>query len=276
MDFYLRHSALTDPGPYKSMFDGLPADVAALSTIIRGVLVHRDETEWLFGFALPAERRDEANIRYASAILERLGSLDERPAEQRFAGTCRDFALLLCAMLRSTGVPARLRAGFGGYFTPGFFDDHWVVEYWTDGQGWRLADAQVGGLAREPYRISFDPADVPRDGFVVGGRAWLDCRAGLRDPAHFGVSVANLTGMWEVQGNVVRDLAALNRVETLPWDDWGLIPRHYDTITDDDKALLDRAARLSADGGPLDEARELYASDDRLHVSPAVGVPAAG
>jgi hypothetical protein len=33
-------------------------------------------------------------------------------------------------MLREAGIPARARAGFAGYFTDGFFDDHWVVEVW--------------------------------------------------------------------------------------------------------------------------------------------------
>jgi hypothetical protein len=35
----------------------------------------------------------------------------------------------------------------------------------------------------------------------------------------------------EIQGNVVRDLANLNRIETLPWDNWGLIPTHYDRLS---------------------------------------------
>ena len=28
-------------------------------------------------------------------------------------------------------------------------------------------------------------------------------------------------GYWFIAGNLVRDLAALNKVELLPWDDWG-------------------------------------------------------
>jgi hypothetical protein len=55
----------------------------------------------------------------------------------------------------------------------------------------------------------------------------------------------------EVQSNVIRDLANLNRVETLPWDNWGLIPVHYDQLDPGDIELLDDIAAISAAGGPL-------------------------
>jgi Transglutaminase-like superfamily len=269
LDFYRRHSTLTDPGEHRARLGGLPADVAALGAIVRGVVVHRDETSWMHGFDLPAERRDEANTRWVRAILGYVGDPRERPAPLRFAGTCRDFSILLCALLREVGVPARLRAGFAGYFTAGFFDDHWVVEYWSDTYGWRLADGQLAGGAAKAYNVDVDPLDVPRDAFLVGGQAWRDCRRGDRDPGRFGVGVAGITGMWEVQGNVVRDLAALARVETLPWDDWGVIGRHFDDLADDDRDLLDRAAAVSAAGGPFDAARTMLDADDRLR-PPAV------
>jgi hypothetical protein len=58
--------------------------------------------------------------------------------------------------------------------------------------------------------------DVPRDAFLVGGQAWQECRTGGRNLDRIATSAAGLTGLWEVQGNVIRDLAALNRVEALP------------------------------------------------------------
>lgn len=263
-EFYRSHSPFTDPGDLSGLLVGLPPDIEALSGIVRGVVAHRDETSWLFGFELPEQRRDEARLRHVRAILGLLGDLRERPAETRFAGTCRDFAILLCAMLRASGVPARLRCGFAGYFTLGFFDDHWVVEYWHDEHGWRLADAQIAGAAREAYQVEFDPMDVPRGEFLVAGAAWLACRGGDRDPEVFGVSSANLSGMVEIQGSVVRDLAALNSVETLPWDDWGIIERPYPDLTEEELALLDRAADIGRHGGPFEQALELYRTEPRL------------
>jgi hypothetical protein len=264
LDYYRGHSRITEPGAGTQLLTGLPADPAALATVIGGVLVHRDET-WRFGFTLPEQRRDEANTRYVEAILAHLGTLDERRPEQRFAGTCRDFAVLLCALLREAGVPARARAGFAGYFTDGFFDDHWVVEVWNDDSGWYLVDAQVASAPKGTYTDAVvDPLDVPRDAFLVGGQAWQECRDGSRELDRIGTSAAGLTGLWEVQGNVVRDLANLNRVETLPWDNWGLIPVHYDHLQSADIDLLDSVAVVSAAGGPLRQTTDAYLGDPRL------------
>jgi hypothetical protein len=270
LDYYRRHSRSTDPGAKRHVLSGLPADAAALAEVIGGVLVHRDHT-WRFGFALPEQRRDEANARYVEAILTYLGTLDERRPEDRFAGTCRDFTVLLCAMLREAGVPARARAGFAGYFSDGFFDDHWVVEVWDGNRGWYLIDAQIASTPKGTYTdADIDPLDLSRDAFLVGGKAWQECRAGRCELDRIGTSAAGLTGMWEVQGNVIRDLASLNRVETLPWDDWGLIPTHYDNLEPADIDLLDQIAAVSAAGGPLQQATRTYRSDPRLPVPTSI------
>ena len=121
------------------------------------------------------------------------------------------------------------------------------------------------------YRVDFDPLDVPRDQFLVAGQAWLECRAGRRDPDRVGTSAASLTGMWEIQGSVVRDLANLNRVETLPWDNWGLIPTHYDQLAAVDVELLDHLAEVGAAGGPLARVTEAYGIDARLAVPTDLG-----
>lgn len=55
---------------------------------------------------------------------------DPRPQLDRVAGCCRDHSLMLTAMLRQRGVPARTVIGFAGYFTPPFHHDHVVVDYW--------------------------------------------------------------------------------------------------------------------------------------------------
>jgi len=274
LEHYRQHSALTDPGSMRHLFSGLPPDAGALAEVVGGVMVHRDCTR-RFGFALPEERRDEANARHVEAILSYLGTLDERRPEERFAGTCRDFTVLLCAMLRAAGVPARARAGFAGYFVDGFFDDHWVVEAWDGERGWHLVDAQLAGVPTGTYTdLDVDPLDVSRDAFLVGGQAWQECRDGRRTLDSIGTSAAGLTGLWEVQGNVVRDLANLNHVETLPWDAWGLIPIHYDQLDPDDIDLLDRVAAVSAAGGPLRRAADAYRSDPRLPAPASLAAPA--
>jgi hypothetical protein len=122
-------------------------------------------------------------------------------------------------MLRHQGRPARARCGFGAYFLPDHFEDHWVCEVWEPAQDrWVLVDSQLDVFQQQALAISFDPLDVPRDQFIVAGKAWEMCRAGQADPACFGIF--DMHGLWFIWGNVVRDFLALNKVEILPWDWW--------------------------------------------------------
>ncbi|WP_419997351.1 transglutaminase domain-containing protein [Streptomyces boninensis] len=272
--FCTAQSAASDPGDFDD--SGLPAEPAALARLVRGLVIHREEAADRYGVELAADRKAAAaETRYADEILaldrERSGgeplAKAPRPPADRFAGTCRDFALLHCALLRHTGTPARIRCGFGTYFMPGFHDDHWVTEWWDEARGWTLTDPQVlpDEAAAWQWELDFDPYDVPRDRFLVGGDAWRRCRTGRADPATFGVSVVNLTGLPEVQCNVVKDLAALNGVEVLPWDGWGLADADLELVGPADYALLDAAAAAGAEGDFV-AARRLYAENEGLRV----------
>ncbi|QIB42895.1 transglutaminase-like domain-containing protein [Streptomyces aureoverticillatus] len=275
---YLTQSPYTAPGPRLAPLVGstpLPRDPAALAALVRGVLLHREEGG-RFGYAVPEERmREDAESRYAEDVLRILGERGDTPLTEarepaaRFVATCRDFALLLCSLLRATGTPARLRCGYGTYFQQGLNDNHWVTEFWTADRGWVLADAQlIGGL----YDISFDPMDVPRTEFLVAGDAWRACREGRADPDTFGVStVPTIKGWALVRADVVADLAALGGVEALPWDGWGLMEKDGADVTEEELALLDAvaavgsAAGLAADVQRPDAVRRLL-DDPRLAV----------
>jgi transglutaminase-like putative cysteine protease len=52
------------------------------------------------------------------------------------------FTLLLVALPRARGIPARARVGFGTYFEPGQFLDHRVAEWWNE----RAAAAPGSGV----------------------------------------------------------------------------------------------------------------------------------
>jgi hypothetical protein len=261
LDFYRRQSVFSDPGAEEVP----PGGPRELATLVRNLLIHREEGA-RFGYTLPDERRNEAETRYAADILTVLRARSPRPLtgvrapDERFAGTCRDFALLFCTLLRASGTPARIRCGFSAYFTPGAFEDHWVTEYRDGSHGWRLADPQLLGV----YDTGFDPLDVPRDQFLVAGEAWQRIRREEADPATFGVGVIGLSGAWFVRSDVVRDLAALCRVEVLPWDGWGLTDQPALVLSDDETKLLDSVAAAEVRGGPLAELLELHEGHDGL------------
>ncbi|GGX05457.1 transglutaminase-like domain-containing protein [Streptomyces lomondensis] len=271
-DFYLRQTPYSDPGDLDT--GGLPRDPRRLAAAVRGLVMHRGEGG-LLGYAVPEERLShDAESRYVTEMLRILRErgdaplTERRPPEGRFVGTCRDFSLLLCALLRATGTPARLRCGFATYFAEDWYEDHWVTEYRAPDGGWRLADAQV----HAGYDVPFDPMDVPRDAFLVAGDVWRGCREGRLDPETCGFSpVAGLRGLWFVRGNVLRDLAALNGVELLPWDGWEPGLGKGAPLTEDDLAAADAVA--AARSG--EDVRRLY-GDPRLTVPAEITSYTAG
>src|SRR5262245_53343946 len=111
-------------------------------------------------------------------------------------------------MLRAKRVSARARCGFGAYFNPPYFEDHWVCEYWHAAESrWALADPQFDEVWRAELDIDHDILDVPRDRFLVAGDGWAECREGRADPSMFGIQFADFRGLWFIAGSIIRDLA---------------------------------------------------------------------
>ena len=275
--FYAETAPLSDPHEHRQQLAELPDGVPELCAVIHGILIHR---AWAhaYGWKLPEERMRDGQARGVGATLDLIFALDPRPLhearepEARFAGTCRDFALLLCAMLRVRGVPARARCGFGRYFQAGRFEDHWVCEHWdATAEQWVLTDSQLDGLQQKALKLGFDPLDVPRDQFIIAGEAWDLCRSGREDPLKFGIY--DMHGLWFVRGNVQRDFASLNRVEVLPWDDFGMMRAIApgEEPSDVQLALLDKIAALTRDpDASFDEIRAVYAAEPSLRVDGSV------
>ncbi len=271
LDFYTRPVAMTAAGVHAAMLENLTGDVGGLCEVVQGVLLH---FHWAnaYGVTLAPDRADQQHLRPASATLDAVFAISGQPldvrreAADRAVGVCRHYAVVTSAILRAQGIAARSRCGFGTYFMPGEFVDHWVVEYWDAGQGrWRLVDSQIDALQMAALKPDFDPLDTPRDRFLIAGDAWLQCRAGKLDPSRFGIM--DMRGLWFIAGNVLRDFAALNNMEMLPWDCWGPAPESDTALSPERLALIDRLAPLTIDADArFDEIRALYEADASLHV----------
>jgi hypothetical protein len=269
---------MTSAGAHASRLDTLPADVAALAGVAQGLAIHEYVASSFYGVTVPATRKRESHIRPVEGMLDRLLAIDARPLAtarppgKRLVGVCHHFTLLLVSALRAKAVPARARCGFGAYFNPPYFEDHWVGEYWNATEArWVLVDPQLDDVWRANLKIDFDPLDVPRDRFLIAADAWAKCRAGEADPSKFGIFVGALRGLWFIAGNLVRDLAALNKVETLPWDQWGAMPRPDEPLEEAQLACFDRLAAVTRQpDGSFDALRILYDEDERLRVPPTV------
>lgn len=277
-DVFRLQGPVTDPGPHAAALADLTGGIDEAVRVVQGLLVH---VFWVgrYGLTLTPERQAEVNLRTARRILDRALELEPspiavpRPPERRVVGNCRDHTVLLTAVLRDRGVPARARCGFATYFQPDHYEDHWVCEWWDASRDrWVLTDAQLDGLQREALGLDFDPLDTPRDQFVVAGEAWRLCRTGAADPDSFGIH--DLKGLPFVLGDLVRDVLALTGEEILPWDGRAIMVPLDGEVPQADLPLLDRLAELSVACGSADAAageaawhdlRALVAAEPRLH-----------
>ena len=272
--FYTTQTATSTAGELAKLLDPLPADPVGIVRVVSRLLVH--PVALARGQRHPHVGARDAEARDVRELIRRLldrnpAALDiARPVEQRLIGTCRHYALLAASVLRHHRIPARVRVGFARYFVPGFHEDHWVTEY-HDQAGWRLLDAELGEDAvAATYGIDFAPTDVPRDRFLTAGDVWRGLRRREIDDATCGVSfIPAVRGAWFVGASIVRDLAALNGRELLPWDYWGLARqfRPGTTIDAATAARLDHVADVLAGSAPDWSAlRALYEGADDLRV----------
>ena len=263
--YYKQQSMMTDPGEYAPMYDALPDNIAGICKAVQGLLIHYVAD----GYRPPADRVCEIDTRYTSAILQRIVEMDDRPLteprslEQRFVGCCRDYSVLTVSILRHKGIPARVRYGTGAYFEPNFYGDHAILEYWN-GTRWVAVDAEMSPAHIQRHNIAFDVLDVPNDQFIRGGRGWLMCRREGADPQRFGLSAKlPLRGAIFVLTELLLDLAALNKVEMLCWDSWGIV-RRFDTLTTEEQSFLDQVAEATLDNNRFAEWATLFQHDDLI------------
>ena len=92
------------------------------------------------------------------------------------------------------------------------------------------------------------------------------------DPALFGLK--SLYGQWFIRGQLLRDFAALNKQEAVPylvrlsrglsWDSWRLVAASDDDLTQADIELLDAVAAASISASSLRAVCSLYENNQDL------------
>jgi hypothetical protein len=262
-----QHTRWSDPGSHRTRLSELPVAPAALADTLEGFIIHHAVARSR-GFEVPPEAENDRNLRRVSRLLDVAVRRDARPLIRHRAladslcGTCHDFALLASSVLREHGIPARLRVGFANYFQAGRWEDHWVCEHRSHGR-WTILDAQLGPRARTGLRIAFDVADVPSTSWRPAASIWRALRSGELDPSACGVFSAGITGSWFVAASVMRDMAALAGVESLPWDYWGIgrVICATHEVTEEQASAIDQLA-TALEPAPKDRR----AAEDLLEV----------
>ncbi|MFI9380693.1 transglutaminase domain-containing protein [Kutzneria sp. NPDC052558] len=239
---------------------GLPEDPVGICAAVTPLFVQPTDAA---AAGVPEQRWGERNIRPASGLIDALIAIDPaplhvpRPPDRRVVGTCRHWATLATALLRQRGIAARARCGFGTYFVAGKNVDHWVVEY-REGARWRRVDVEHLGRTFVPR-----PDDLAPGEFLTGGEAWQWYRTGEVDGALFGVYGVDFAwGVGEIRANLIRDLASVLKVETLPWDEWGRMDESFKGATGEDfDQLMDRIAEACGRDDPA-AVRAVYTAED--------------
>jgi Transglutaminase-like superfamily len=243
---YKIHGILTSPGDHASTIEALPDGIEAVLASVRGLFVHVDSLK-IYGLDEMEFARQPRTTLSASMRLDRIFEksseplIEIRPIDMRELGTCRDYALMTCAMLRQKQVPARVRCGFARYFSPGKYEDHWICEYWqAASQRWARADAQLDSEHCHHLGIRFKTFDLPEGEFLTAKEAWELVRRKTFPAALFGHG-KNL-GEWFIWVNLARDLLSLKGHKISDWDAWRTVVELQSTVTDADRVQCDALA----------------------------------
>ena len=279
-DFY------ATPGRFTTLADDdfASSDIHEVVRVVQGLLVYDVVAQPFYNAELTPTQADAIHERDTARLLAIARSVDarpldeERPPANRVGARCHIFSRLTVAFLRAAGVPARARCGFGAYFRPGWFEDHWVAEYWNAADArWHLVDAQLDATWRNMISFAGDAFSITATEFVTAGHAWQAWRRGELDAGRCGLSAINEHGAHWIAGNLRLDLASLNKIEMLPWDVWGAGWKPGEEPTDAQLHLFDTVAELTVDpDARFAELRSRYETEDSLRMDGTVFSVARG
>lgn len=189
LNHYRSFSPFTYPGLYQEfLLRGLPDDIGQVGRLVKNQLIHKLS---LYTARMSANADDILNnvswyrqgeddyFPTVAALLAELYRRDQRAfvaehsIEDKLILTCRFVALIMAAILKSRGIPTRVRTGYAPYIRPDRLEDHWIIQYWSVAEGrWITVDADTS-LQERP----FDPFDMPADAFYFAPNAWAALRA---------------------------------------------------------------------------------------------------
>lgn len=192
LEFYKKTSPYTELGLYRDFAKNLPNDIPTLCLLQRKQIIHpiafkkeeiRNSKKCFWGDMTQISdmnllREDDIFPNAISMLAELLRKDSKyslnREAKDKLFVTCRGQALLLAAILKVKGIPARVRSGFAEYpSNDGIYWDHWVTEYYNNkNQKWNLVDADC--CCND--NIDFDIYDIPGNRFLTAAWLWLEIR----------------------------------------------------------------------------------------------------
>lgn len=287
LNHYLQFGIYTNPGCYKGYLKTkLPDDIREIGLLVRKQLIHRvilrsgnkdSNSDLRYGnmTKVPWHRQPEDDVlTTASAMLAELFRRDERgfvmnrSEENRLVVTCRFVSILMASILKSKGIPARVRSGFAPYFkVEGFGDksvDHWINQYWDKKQNrWITIDVD-GSL--EDY-LKFDPYDMPEGVFDFSADAWLNVRAGKVDGKHFR-NIGGFDGLVVIAWELFYDFHSLMNSEIIYLHAPEMVKlANFEKLTEEELSEIDGLAHLmQKPDDNFDKLQEIWETKEKFRL----------
>ncbi len=257
LNHYRSFSLFTFPGLYQELLQrDLPTDIAEAGRLLKRQIIHKitlytgrkgSRVNPAYGdmSKVPWYRQGEDDyFPTAAAMLAELyrrdprGFVPDRAEEHKLILTCRFVAILMASILKSRGIPARVRAGYAPYIPSDYIEDHWITQYWhAPSRRWITIDADTS-LESRP----FDPFDMPLDAFDFAANAWLGMRSGSKDPNVYRTHGA--TYLDEMGAQVLCDFHCLMNNE-IPYTHYPVfVASDFDSDHEQKLQELDAFARL--------------------------------
>ncbi len=263
-DFYREFSMYTNPGLYqKTLKKDLPNDVKKIGEIVRKNIIHRTtlaagnvgtNADKKFGdmTKVPWYRQPEDDILITSAAMlaelyrrDKKGFTKNRKEKDKLVVTCRFVAILMASILKSKGIPCRVRAGHAPYFDMGkvgkVSTDHWINQYWN-WKRWVTIDVDGSWSLHD----TFDPYNMPDGKFDFSADAWLAIRSKKISPDYF-YNAGGKRGSVVVFWSLFYDFHCLMNNEILyiygPSNNYG-VPEVFDNLSEKELKEIDELARL--------------------------------
>ena len=264
LDFYRQYSQFTDPGEYAYLYENMPDSLEALCRIIKSQYTN-PYVLLMGGGQIPEERANDI-MKYPTVklALEGLLSCDssglapDRKPEDRLFLICRDNAILLASILKSRGIPARVRYGFAPYLMPGFHSSHVICEVWNEKENrWMLVDP------------STNMADFSRDQFDFSNDVWQKMQKKEIDPNVYGVP-GRYTGLITMTMIVCGDLASILGTEYATYQFPSILSeamQNDNQLSSESIEILNRISEgmKSLDADNVPKLQEIYNNTPQIH-----------
>jgi|688.fasta_scaffold220920_2 hypothetical protein len=264
LEHFKQFSTFTNPGLYAAKLrDELPDDIREIGLLVRANIIHRvtlangntgvnSDNQYGDMTKVPWWRQPEDDVLpTASAMLAELyhrdqrGFVRDRSEDKRLILTCRFVAILMASILKSKGLPARVRSGFESYAPPrpGVSCDHWITQYWKANESrWITIDADCCRCG-----MDFDPFDIPKNKFDWSAETWLNSRRGKSNPKRFW-NAGGYDGLMPISWELFYDFHCImnNEIIYLHSPDQ-LHPGKFDKLSEIELQEIDAIAELMLD-----------------------------